>query len=104
MARSNGRPLALVTGASSGIGMELAREFARQGFDLVIAAENADIELAGTELRGEGSDVTAVQVDLATYEGVEELVSAAGAAGRPLDAVAINAGVGVGGPFAESDL
>jgi short-subunit dehydrogenase len=92
---------AVVTGASSGIGLELARVLAQEGHDLLIAAEDAGIEEAATTLRAEGADVQAVQVDLSTYDGVERLVAAID---RDPDVVALNAGVGVGGPFAETDL
>jgi len=95
-----GRPLAVVTGASSGIGYELARQFARNGFDLLVAAEDAGLEPAAKELEGLGARVQRVQVDLATYEGVEKLYARIKAEGRPVEAIAINAGVGVGGDFA----
>jgi uncharacterized protein len=98
------RPLALVTGASSGIGLELAKQFAEHGFDLVINAEEAGVEAAAVELRATGATVQAVQADLSTYDGVEQLYAAVTAAGRPLDAVALNAGVGLGGLFLETDL
>jgi uncharacterized protein len=93
--------LALVTGASSGIGLELARTFAREGFDLVVAAEDDGIRSAATELEALGAGVEAAQVDLATPEGVEELYRRASALGRPLDAVALNAGIGAGGAFVD---
>src|SRR3954469_4530324 len=94
------RPFAVVTGASSGIGYELARQFAEHGYDLLIAAEDAGIERAAEALRTDGgSTVQAVQADLATYEGVEKLYDAAVSAGRPIDAVALNAGRGQGGDF-----
>src|SRR3954470_8579025 len=99
------RPLAVVTGASSGIGLELARQFAEAGFDLVIAAEDEELAGAAAELEQAGAAVEAVQVDLATPEGVEELYRRMTAAGRPVDAVALNAGVGAGGAFAtDTDL
>jgi uncharacterized protein len=98
------RPLAVVTGASSGIGLELAREFARHNYDLLIAAENAGIERAADEIRALGTRVDTAQVDLATREGVDALVGRVRADGRPIEAIAINAGVGVGGPFVETDL
>jgi short-subunit dehydrogenase len=91
---------AVVTGASSGIGYELAKEFARNGFDLLIASEGDGIERAKRDISAEGAEVEAVRVDLATYEGVEELYRRIQSAGRPVDAVAINAGVGVSGDFA----
>ncbi|WP_440089762.1 SDR family NAD(P)-dependent oxidoreductase [Streptosporangium sp. LJ11] len=94
------RPLALVTGASSGIGYELARQFAHNGFDLVVTAEDEGIEEAADSIREPGAQVTAVRADLTEFAGVEELYARATASGRPLEAVAINAGVGVGGDFA----
>ncbi|MEJ7743792.1 MAG: SDR family NAD(P)-dependent oxidoreductase [Nocardioidaceae bacterium] len=66
-------PLAVVTGASSGIGRALARQFAENGFDLVVAAEDADIDDAAQELTQSGRFVRAVQVDLASPQGVEQL-------------------------------
>jgi short-subunit dehydrogenase len=98
------RHLAVVTGASSGIGRELAKQFATHGFDLIVAAEDDQLAEAADELRGLGVQVEAVQVDLATADGVERLYAAIRSAGTPLDAAALNAGVGVKGPFAESDL
>ncbi|MBF6260324.1 SDR family NAD(P)-dependent oxidoreductase [Nocardia farcinica] len=97
-------PLALVTGASRGIGYELAREFADRGYDVVMAAEDTAIEAAADRIRRPGHEVRAVQVDLRTSEGVERLYSAATEDERPLDAVALNAGVGRGGAFTETDL
>jgi uncharacterized protein len=91
------RQLAVVTGASSGIGLELARLFAADGFDLVIAAEDDEVQNAADALRiGGGRTVEAVQVDLATPEGVEELVARVE---RPPQALALNAGIGAGGAF-----
>ena len=81
---TTGRPFAVVTGASSGIGHELAKQFAQHGFDLLIAAEDAGIDDAGARLRRDGGrPVQAVRVDLATYEGVEELYRTIVATGRP---------------------
>jgi short-subunit dehydrogenase len=100
MSTSTDRPLALVTGASSGIGLELARQFAEHGFDLVICAEEAEVGAAAQTLRGEGARVTAVQTDLARPGGVDELYAAVRAAGGPLAAAALNAGIGVNGAFA----
>ncbi|MEA2385086.1 MAG: hypothetical protein QOH72_5057 [Solirubrobacteraceae bacterium] len=58
------RPLAVVTGASSGIGLELAKQFAGNGFDLLVAAEDAELADAAAELRGYGATVEALRVDL----------------------------------------
>jgi short-subunit dehydrogenase len=99
------RPLAVVTGASSGIGFELARQFADNGFDLIVAAEDADIATAARELEGSGASVEALRVDLATDGGVDELRGRMIAAGRPVEAIALNAGIGAGGAFAtDTDL
>ncbi|MFC5948124.1 SDR family NAD(P)-dependent oxidoreductase [Pseudonocardia lutea] len=107
------RELALVTGASSGIGLELARELARRGYDLVVTAEDAALETAAGKIReaGESAEddggavsVTTVHADLRRREGVEEVWAAVGKTGRPLAVAALNAGVGLGGPFVENDL
>ncbi len=79
-------PLAVVTGASSGIGRELARQFAARGFDLIVAADDEDIAAVADELGAE-----AVRVDLATPAGVEALHARLG--GRPVEALALNAGI-----------
>ena len=92
-------PLAVVTGASSGIGLELAKIFATNGFDLVIAAEDAELTVAEQGIAAAGTSVQAVRVDLATAAGVEELARIVEAQGRPVDALALNAGRGAGGKF-----
>ncbi len=105
MATNATRPLALVTGASSGIGFELARQFATNGFDLVIAAEDDELRNAADELQTTGASVDAVRVDLATSAGVDELYEHVRQAAAPLQAAALNAGVGAGGAFAgDTDL
>ena len=103
---TSARPLAVVTGASSGIGRELAKVFAQHGYDLIAAAEpvaHAGVTLddAAAELRALGAGVDAVAVDLATTQGVEQLAARVEQSGRPVDALALNAGVGIGGPFLE---
>jgi uncharacterized protein len=98
------QPTALVTGASSGIGLALARQFVQHGYDVVVTAEDAELDQAAESLRGSGREVTAVRVDLSTAEGVEELYRQATHGNRPIDAIALNAGIGVGGPFTETDL
>lgn len=97
---SAARPLAVVTGASSGIGLELARQFADNGFDLIVAAEDAELTSAAQQLEASGASVDAIQVDLADDGGVDELYHRIQATGRPVDAIALNAGVGQGGAFA----
>lgn len=93
------RKFAVVTGASSGIGFELARQFAENGFDLLIAAEDEEVQTAAERLRALGPDVQAMRVDLASAEGVDRLFGAIGNQQRPVDALALNAGVGIGGDF-----
>lgn len=95
------RPLAMVTGASSGIGLELAKCCANQGFDLLIAADEPQIHAAADELRATGPNVKAVQADLATEEGVQQLIAAAD--GRPIQALLANAGRGLGHAFLDQD-
>lgn len=96
------RPFAVVTGASSGIGYELAREFAEHGYDLLIVSEHERIADAARSLEGLGVLVESMQADLANYDGVEELYKKIETSGRELDAIAINAGVGVSGDFART--
>jgi uncharacterized protein len=92
-------PLAVVTGASSGIGRELAKLFVQDGYDVIVAAEDADIHVAATEL-----GARAVQTDLATEAGVRTLIDEITTTGRPLAAAALNAGIGGGHAFVDQDL
>ncbi|MFD5337578.1 SDR family NAD(P)-dependent oxidoreductase [Streptomyces hawaiiensis] len=96
------RPLALVTGASSGIGHELARQFALNGYDLVVNAEDERLESAARALRETGAEVRAVRADLRTPEGRYRLLDALD--GLTVDVAALNAGVGRGGAFVDTDL
>ena len=98
------KPLALVTGASSGIGLELARQFATDGFDVVVTAEDAELAVAAADLRTTGAGVHEVRADLRSPDGVRQLWAEVAGLGRPLDAVALNAGVGRGGAFLDTDL
>jgi short-subunit dehydrogenase len=96
--------LALVTGASSGIGFELAKLFADDGYDLIVAADDNAIQASAATLGGNGVRVEAVQVDLRKPEDVELLYRTATDQGRRLDAAVLNAGIGRAGPFVEGDL
>jgi short-subunit dehydrogenase len=104
MENGNGRPLAVVTGASSGIGLELSREFVENDFDVIMAADGQDIEVAAAGLRQPTGTVLAVQADLADPNGVEQLYRQIEELGRPVDALCLNAGIGVAGPFIETPL
>ncbi|NML16601.1 SDR family NAD(P)-dependent oxidoreductase [Azohydromonas caseinilytica] len=96
------RPFAIVTGASSGIGYELARGCAERGHDLLIAANEPQIHEAAQKLRAYGTDVQAVETDLANAEGVDKLFAAAG--GRAVDVLLANAGHGLGKAFLDQDV
>jgi short-subunit dehydrogenase len=95
------RPLAVVTGASSGIGRELALLAARQGFDLVIAADTP-LDAVTLELQSLGAHVTAIQADLATREGVDAVDAAL--EGRAVRALMANAGHGLGRAFLDQEF
>ncbi len=99
---SNG--LALVTGASSGIGYELAKVLASRGYDLIVTSAGDRLEGAANDLESSGTKVIRVSADLATREGVEKLWAEVQSSGSNLEVACINAGVGVGGLFAETDL
>src|SRR3954454_193061 len=96
------RPLAIVTGASAGIGYELAKVCAQNGFDLLVAADQPKIAQAAQEFRTLGVEAEAVQADLATLEGVDKLYAAA--QGRPVDALLANAGHGLGKAFLDQNF
>lgn len=99
------RQLAVVTGASTGIGFCLAQEFATHGFDVVMAADEERVRESARQIESLGAKVYPVQVDLSRQEQVQRLWSEVEATGRPVDAIAINAGIGTAGEFAdETDL
>jgi uncharacterized protein len=99
------RPFAVVTGASSGIGFELAKVFAEEGFDLLITAEDEELAAAQRELNQLTASVECTREDLSNEEGVQRLYERIQATGRPVDAIALHAGIGAGGDFAhETEL
>lgn len=98
---SSPRSLAVVTGASSGIGLELGKQCARHRMDILVAADEAAIHPAAAELRRGGVDVEAVQADLGTTEGVDRLLAALG--DRQPDCLIANAGRGLGRGFLDQE-
>jgi short-subunit dehydrogenase len=94
--------LAVVTGASTGIGYELARQCAKNGYNLVVAADEPQIKDAADALRNDGVAVEAVEADLATTKGVDKLIAALGR--RQVDALLANAGRGLGKAFLDQDF
>jgi short-subunit dehydrogenase len=96
------RLLAVVTGASTGIGYELAKQCAENGFDLLVVADEAAISGAAQELRVLGGEVEPLEADLSTTEGVDKLYAAI--KGRPVDALLANAGRGLGKGFLDQDF
>jgi short-subunit dehydrogenase len=95
---------AVITGASTGIGFELARQFGENGFDLLICSGSDEIFEAQKELEEMGFTVEAIKANLASYAGVENLYREIKKYERAPDALAVNAGVGVGGSFIETSL
>jgi short-subunit dehydrogenase len=88
--------LAIVTGASSGIGLEIAKLAAKDGYDLIVAADTPFVE-AGPALKDLGADVREIEADLSTKQGVDQLLSAVG--DRDVDVLVANAGHGLGHGF-----
>ncbi|MDB5327049.1 MAG: Short-chain dehydrogenase/reductase [Phycisphaerales bacterium] len=103
--RETRKPLAVVTGASSGIGLELAKQLASHGYDLMLAANESSLDDAAQAVEAAGGTVAGrVQADLATFDGVERLAGQIDSLGRPVDVLALNAGVGLGGSFIDDRL
>lgn len=95
------RPFAVVTGASTGIGYELAKCCADDGYDLLIVADEPEIDRAAQELQDNGGRVEAIEADLSTQEGVDKLY--ASLQGRQVDALLANAGRGLGHAFLDQN-
>jgi short-subunit dehydrogenase len=98
------RPVALVTGASSGIGADLARELARHGHDLVLCARRAEpMRALGVELEATGATTTVIAADLSKPGAASALADEVQLRGLIVDVLVNNAGLGAGGAFHESD-
>lgn len=98
------QPFAVITGASTPIGLELAKQFGLNGYELLIVSGSDDIFTTQQKLEETGIVVEAMKANLASYAGVENLYVRIQKFGRPLDIIAINASVGSGGEFTETDL
>ena len=94
--------LAIITGASTGIGFELAHLAAKNGYDIIVAADEPLIDAAANDFKAHGVSVESVEADLSTVEGVDRLLAAAN--GRPVDVLCANAGRGLGHAFIDQDV
>ena len=100
-----GKGLALITGASNGIGYQLALQLAQQGYDLIIAGKQQDlVAKAAADFKAHGVEITPFTGDLSKPQANVDVLNLVEAAGRPLDVACINAGLGVGGDFTETPL
>ncbi len=93
---------AIVTGASTGIGFELASIAAENGYDLLVVADEPLIDAAAADFKQHGVEVTSVEADLSTTDGVDRLLEAAG--GRKIDLLCANAGRGLGHGFLDQEV
>ena len=94
--------LAVITGASTGIGFELAQLAVEDGYDLVVVADEALIDAAAADFRRNGNNVISVEADLSTTDGVDKLLAATN--GRQIDVLCANAGIGTGGAFLDQEV
>jgi len=98
------RPLAMVTGGSAGIGLELAKQFARHGYDVAISGSSDKVFAAADSLKELGTDAYPFQADASTYDGVEAFWQFLADLDRPLEAAALNVGIARGGAFVDNAL
>jgi short-subunit dehydrogenase len=101
---SSQRPLAFVTGGSSGIGFELAKQFAENGFDVAISGSSERVHESVKALKELGVEAYGHQADAATFEGVENFWSFITDLKRPVEAAALNVGISLGGAFVDTKL
>ncbi|WP_408097110.1 SDR family NAD(P)-dependent oxidoreductase [Peredibacter sp. HCB2-198] len=104
MSDSLQRPFAIVTGISSKLGMEMARQFASHGYDLLITSSSNGIAHAEDELRTFGVEVIGMESQLDTYRSTEKLYEAIRSFDRPVDALVITCTDGVSGDFTETAI
>ena len=93
---------AIITGASTGIGFELATLAAKDGYDILVVADEPLIDAAAQDFKQFGTDVQSIEADLSSFEGVDQLLAAAG--GRQIDLLCANAGRGLGKAFLDQDV
>jgi short-subunit dehydrogenase len=101
---SNERPLAFVTGGSSGIGYELAKQFALHDYDVAISGSSDRVHTSAERLRGLGVQAWCHQADAGTHDGVEAFWRFVEDLGRPVDTAVLNVGIAIGDAFADTDL
>lgn len=93
---------AIITGASTGIGFELAHLAAKDGYDLLVVADEPLIDASAADFRQHGVQVVSVEADLSTLQGVDRLLAATD--GRQVDLLCANAGRGLGHGFLDQDV
>jgi len=93
---------AIVTGASTGIGFELATLAAKNGYDILVVADEPLIDAAAADFKQFGTRVESIEADLSTLDGVDRLLAAV--SGRPIDLLCANAGRGLGHAFLDQDV
>lgn len=103
MGTATKRAFGIVTGGTSGIGLELARQLLEHDYDVLVVGDR-HVEEARSELAAAGAKVYALEADLSTPSGVGELIEEVRSLHRPIDALILNAGVGVGGAFLHNDV
>lgn len=104
-AKESGKtPLVIITGASTGIGFELAKQFAKNGHELAIVSNSDKIYEAALDLREFGQKVYEFKYDLSRREGVEKFFQEIKNLDKEVETAVLNAGVGVGGEFVKTDI
>ncbi|MBF7030100.1 SDR family NAD(P)-dependent oxidoreductase [Staphylococcus kloosii] len=96
--------LVLITGASSGLGFELAKLFARDGYDVAMSGSSERIYDSAQEVEQIGVETYPFQADASTYDGVENFWSFVENKNRKIDAAVLNVGISIGGAFLDNDL